>query len=259
MWKRWRHRSPENMLDELELLNKTFNIKHFLFNDDCFSVDKKATIELCKGIVNRKLDMVFDMVTRTDCVDKDVLRALKDAGCYQINYGIETSSPRLLKIMNKPVDVGVSERAIELTNSYGIRSTALFIAGCVGETYETINETIDFLNRTRPSRIGIGKGLMIFPGTRLYALAKENGVIDDGFWLTDYAWKTYTVENSRIWLNIFNSAIEKRRRLSRFPIINLVKNHRFVFKELEHRFKEFMVRRGLKKDRRKRHKYKVAY
>ncbi|MBU4311970.1 MAG: B12-binding domain-containing radical SAM protein [Candidatus Omnitrophica bacterium] len=231
MWKRWRHRSPTNTLDELELLNKKFSIKHFVFIDDCFSVNKKATIELCRGIAERKLNIVFDIVTRTDCVDDEVLQALKDAGCYQINYGIETASPRLLKIMGKPVGLEISEKAIKLTNSHGIRSTALFIAGCVGETAKTINETIDFLNRTDPSRIGVGKGLMIFPGTRLYNLAKEKGFISDDFWLTDYTWKVYTLDNSRMWLNIFGNALEKRQKLSRFSFINLIRNHRFVSRE----------------------------
>ena len=254
MWKRWRHRSPENVLDEIELLNKKFSIKHFLFNDDCFSVNKKVTIELCNGIVARGLNIVFDIVTRTDCIDDEVLQALKDAGCYQINYGIETASPRLLKIMGKPVDVGVSEKAIRLTNDYGIRSTALLIAGCVGESYETINDTIDFLNKAQPSRVGVGPGLMIFPGTRLYDLAKEKGIISDDFWLTDYVWKVFTSEHSRMRLNIFANAIDKRQRLSRFSLINLIKNHRFVSREIEYKLKDFL---GL--SRKKKHKYKVAY
>ena len=256
MWKRWRHRSPENVLDEIELLNKKFNIKHFLFNDDCFSVNKKVTIELCSGIVARGLNIVFDIVTRTDCIDEEILRALKDAGCYQINYGIETASPRLLKIMGKPVDVDVSEKAIRLTNNYDIRSTALLIAGCVGESHETINDTIDFLNKAQPSRIGVGPGLMIFPGTRLYDLARQKGVIDDSFWLTDYMWKIFTVEHSRLWLNIFANAISKRRRLSRFTIVNLIKNHRFVSREILRRAKKLFTRLGI---RRKKLKYNIAY
>lgn len=257
MWKRWRRRSPENMLNELELLNKKYGIKHIVFNDDCFSVNKKSTIELCQGIVRRKLNLVFDIVTRTDCVDDEILRVLKGAGCYQINYGIETGSPSLLKIMGKPVDVSVSEKAIRLTNSYGIRSTGLFIAGCVGETADTINETIDFLVSAMPSRVGVGKGLMIFPGTRLYELAKEKGVIDDSFWLTDYAWKVYTAENSRMRLNMFGNAIENRQRLSKNCIVNLMKNHRFVSKEIELRFKELFAKLGLRKQ--KIGKYRIAY
>lgn len=257
MWKRWRHRSPANTLEELELLNRKFGIKHFIFNDDCFSVNKKATIEICKGIISRGLNIVFDVVTRTDCVDEEILQALKDAGCYQINYGIETASSTLLKIMGKPVNVNVSEDAIKLTNQYGIRSTALLIAGCVGETYETINETIDFLKRAKPSRIGVGSGLMIFPGTKLYDLAKEKDVIDDGFWLTGYSWKVYTAENSRMWLKIFGNAIEKRQKLSGNRITDLIKNHKFVSKEIEFMAKELFAKIGLRK--KKPGKYRVAY
>lgn len=257
MWAKWRHRSPGNMLEEIGLLNRHFNIKRFVFNDDCFSVDRKATIQLCREIVERRLKIVFDIVTRTDCIDSEVLEALRDAGCYRINYGIETASPSLLKTMGKPPDVDISENAIKLTNSYGIRSTALFIAGSVGETPETINETIDFLTRTQPDRIGVGRGLMIFPGTRLYKLAKEKGVINDDFWLSGYLWKIYTVENSRIWLNIFGNAIEKRHKLSRSTAINLIRNHRFVSKEIEYFVKDFFVRCKLKKE--KKTKYKVAY
>lgn len=257
MWKRWRHRSPANMLDELELLNKDFGMKHIVFIDDCFSVNKKATIELCKGIVSRGINIVFDIVTRADCIDNEILQALKDAGCYQINLGIETASPRLLKIMGKPINIKISEDAIKLANSFGINTTALIIAGAIGETYETINETIDFLDRARPSRIGVGSGLMLFPGTRVYESAKEKGVINDDFWLTDYAWKIYTVENSRMRLKMFGNAIEKRRKLSRSPVINMIKNYKLVSKEIEYRFKEVLGRASLKK--RKKYKYNIAY
>ncbi|MDD4879408.1 MAG: cobalamin-dependent protein [Candidatus Omnitrophica bacterium] len=258
MWKRWRHRSPGNMLGELELLNKTFGIKHIHFNDDCFSVNKKATIELCRGITDRKLNIVFDIVTRTDCVDAEVLQALKDAGCYRVCFGIETASPRLLKIMGKPINVKEQEEAIKLTNRSGIKTLALLIAGCVGETRDTINETIDFLNRAQPSAAGIANGLMIFPGTRIYEIAKKNGVIEDSFWLTDYAWKMYTFENSPLWLDIFSRALETRRRLSRLRIVNLVRNHRFVSRQIGRRIKSFLMICGLAKQKTAGGKYKVV-
>ena len=98
---------------------------------------------------------------------------------------------------------------------------------------------------------------MIFPGTKLYELAKEKGFIDDTFWLTDYAWKVYTAENSRLWLNIFGNALENRRRLSKNFIVNLINNHRFISKEIELRFKELLARIGLRKQ--KIGKYRIAY
>ncbi|MFA5339926.1 MAG: radical SAM protein [Candidatus Omnitrophota bacterium] len=258
MWKRWRHRSPGNMLGELELLNKAFGIKHFHFNDDCFSVNKKAAVELCRGIADRKLNIAFDIVTRTDCVDAEVLQALKDAGCYRVCFGIETASPRLLKIMGKPINVKEQEEAIKLTNSFGIKTLALLIAGCVGETQETINETIGFLDRAQPSAAGIANGLMIFPGTRIYEIAKKDGVIDDSFWLTDYAWKMYTFENSPLWLDIFSRALETRRKLSGSRIVNLIRNHRFVSRQIGRRIKDLLMRCGLAKQKTAGGKYKVV-
>jgi len=258
MWKRWRHRSPKNMLGELELLNKTFGIKHFHFNDDCFSVNKKATVELCRAIVDRRLNIAFDIVTRTDCVDAEILQALKDAGCYRICFGVETASPRLLKIMGKPINVKEQEEAIKLTNTFGIKTLVLLIAGCVGETQETINETVDFINRVQPSAVGIANGLMIFPGTRIYEIAKKNGVIGDDFWLTDYAWKMYTFENSPLWLDIFSRALETRRRLSRFRLVNLIRNHRFVSRQVGRRIRDFLIRCGLAKQKTAGNKYKVV-
>ena len=259
MWKKWRHRSPENMLEELELLNKTFGIRHFHFNDDCFSVNKKATIDLCRAITDKGLNIAFDIVTRTDCVDAEILQALKDAGCYRVCFGIETASPRLLKIMGKPINAKEQEEAIRLTNAFGIRTLALLIAGCVGETWETINETIDFLNRARPSAVGIANGLMLFPGTKLYEIAKKNGVIKDDFWLTDYAWKMYTLENSPLWLNIFSRALETRRKLSGSRLVDLIRNHRFVSRQIGHNVRNFLMKYGLVKQKTASRKYKIAW
>src|SRR3989338_4099875 len=101
MWKKWRHRSPDKVVDEIESLNRSYSIRCFQFNDDCFSVNKKATLELCSEIIKRKLHIFFCIVTRADCIDDDILKALKEAGCYMISFGIETASPRLLHIMHK--------------------------------------------------------------------------------------------------------------------------------------------------------------
>jgi len=259
MWKKWKHRSPQKVADELEFLNKTYNIRCFAFNDDCFSVNKKATMELCAEIVNRKLKIYFSIVTRVDCIDEEILGILKKAGCCTIYFGIEAASPRLLKIMHKPIKIEQSQKAIQLVNSFGIRSIALVIAGAVGETYETINECIDFLNRANPTEIGIANGLMIYPGTEIYEIAKRQKLIDDSFWLTDYNYMIYTGENSRLKLNMFSSALSNRKRLSRFFIINALRYHRFVTREMTKAVKKLLERMGLLKEKSKPNKPKAFY
>ncbi|MBN2453409.1 MAG: radical SAM protein [Candidatus Omnitrophica bacterium] len=257
-WDRWRHRSPKNTADEIELLNKKYGIRHFHFNDDCFSADTEAAIELCDEVTRRKLKIFFDAVTRVDCINEKLLRSMRSAGCYKISFGIETASPRLLKIMHKSVNMDRAVKSIQLTVDSGIQADIFIIAGCIGETWETVNETVDFLNRIRPSRVSVSPGLMVFPGTRLYEHAKKENFIDDDFWLSDYNWKIYTAENSRMQLNIYAEALRRRRKLSRYFVINALRYNKFATKEAEIGFKKLLAAAGLYK-KEKKHKHKIAY
>lgn len=184
------------MADELELLYKKYGIRHFCFADDAMTLDRQATITLCDEIVSRGLKIAFHVSTRTDSVDEEVLRKLKIAGCYAIAYGVESGSENILKGMNKENEVPLACRAIELTRKAGISVTALMIVGNVGETDDTIAETIRFLRKTKPDVVGCAGGLWILPGTALYQNCKRIGFLDDDFWLSDEPYKVYTVEKS---------------------------------------------------------------
>jgi anaerobic magnesium-protoporphyrin IX monomethyl ester cyclase len=222
IWKGWRHRSPVNMVNELELLYRDNGIRHFWFADDALTINREATIGLCDEIVRRGLKIAFFATTRTDHVDETVLRKLKDAGCYGISYGVETGSPLMLERMGKENDIETSEKAIQLTKQVGLQVTALMIVGNIGETDETINDTVQFLRRTRPDEIGCAGGLWIFPGTKVFHHAKKQGFISDDFWLTDAPYKVYTLEHSEKQLkHYFNrvmnySFTSRMRRMAEF-------------------------------------------
>ena len=207
VWKGWRSRSAKNMVNELELLYNDFGIRHFCFADDAMTVDRNATIELCDEIITRKLNIVFHVTTRTDCVDKQVLSKLKEAGCYKIAFGIETGSPLLLERMGKENDIATSECAIGLAKEAGIAVTALMIVRNVGETADTARDTVRFLKRTRPDEIGCVGGLWVLPGTKLYQECKRKGIIDDDFWLTDEPYMVYAMEHSLDSLSKFQRSI----------------------------------------------------
>jgi anaerobic magnesium-protoporphyrin IX monomethyl ester cyclase len=209
IWRQWRYRSPTHMADELELLNKVYQVKHLVFADDSFSLNREAAIELCREIIRRKLKIAFHVTTRVDAVDEEMLHLLKQAGCYEIAYGIETGSPKLLKKMNKETDLTTSERAIRLTKAAGLRVTALIIVGNVGETLETVKETASFLRSTKPTTIGSVGGLWILPGTALYQQAKRLGLINDDFWLGDEPYMIWNYEYSESELAEFQKIIER--------------------------------------------------
>ena len=196
IWRGWRHRSAKNMADEIELLHKNYGIRHFCFADDTMTVNRQATIELCDEIIARRMNIAFHVTTRTDCVDEVVLQKLKEAGCYNIAFGIETGSLELLKKMGKENDIDTSEQAIMLAKKAGLIVTALLIIGNIGETNETVRDTIDFLKRTKPDEIGCVGGLWVLPGTKVYEVCKRKDFIDDKFWLSDKPYKLYTLEYS---------------------------------------------------------------
>lgn len=259
IWKRWRRRSAKNMADELELLHKKYGAKRLAFNDDMFTADRRATLELCGEITKRGIKIVFEVVTRADYIDREMLSALKGAGCYKACFGIETASPELLKRMKKPIDIKTSEEAIRMTREAGIRTQALLIVGSVGETKDSINKTIDFLNRAKPDDIGLANGLRILPGTDLYDHAKKVGFIDDDFWLSDFNWKIFTAENSKTRLNIFCEAVMKREPLSSSELANFFKYFKHYVKGAEYSIKSLAERTGLRKKKKRPGKYAVAY
>ena len=197
IWRGWRHRSANNMADELEMLYREHGIRHFCFADDAMTVDRQATIELCDEIIRRKLIIAFHVTTRTDCVDEEMLLKLKRAGCYKIAFGIETGSPRLLKEMGKENEIENSVRAISLCKKVKLPVTALLIVGNIGETEETVRETRDLLKRAMPDEVGCAGALWILPGTKLYQDCRRRGIIDDDFWLGDDPYMVYAMEHSR--------------------------------------------------------------
>jgi radical SAM superfamily enzyme YgiQ (UPF0313 family)/SAM-dependent methyltransferase len=235
IWRGWRHRSAKNMTDEIELLYRDYGIRHFCFADDTMTVNRQATIELCDEIIARRMNIAFHVTTRTDCVDKDMLIKLKAAGCYQIAFGVETGSSLLLKKMGKENDIKTSEKAINLCKKAGIAVTALMIIGNIGETDETVKDTINFLKRTKPDDIGCVGGLWILPGTKLYYECKSKGFIDDDFWLTDEPYKIYTLEYTMKQLAALQKKIINYDTNLAKKIINIIKKVKNKIVKIIHR------------------------
>ena len=202
------------MADELEVLYNSFHVRHFVFADDAMTVHRQNTLDLCDEIIRRGLRIAFFATTRVDCVDLEMLEKLKAAGCYEISYGIETASAELLRRIKKDTSLAAAYSAIELTKKAGLRACALLIAGNVGETAATIDETVDFLRKSGPEGMGTAGGLWILPGTELYRRSVQAGIINDDFWLGDEPYMVYTRENTARRIRLFAHALKTRIKIS---------------------------------------------
>ena len=214
-WRRkWRYRSAENVLDEIEWLYNDYDVRAFIFFDDNFAVRKDRAIAICDGILRRGLKISWRACTRVDLVNKELLKWMKKAGCYGIDYGIESGSPKILERIRKGQTVKQIKEALRLTHEAGIRPRAYLMVGNPGENEETIQETITLLNEMKPYNTPSGQILWILPGTEIYELAKSQGVISDDFWVTNHSVLYYTGEHS----------VEELKALRNQLMLGLAKN-----------------------------------
>lgn len=185
-----RHRSPKNVVDEIELVLKTYPfLGGIRFFDDVLTMDKARVIEICREILRRKLDFVWECEARANTIDEEMVGEMKKAGCEFIDLGIESGSNRILKNIKKSITVEQAVAATKIIKKAGIGMKAFFMHGLPGETYEDIKKTV-FLSRYLFYELGVEgttQGIsVIYPGTELEALAKASGNLPQ-----DFSWSKY--------------------------------------------------------------------
>ncbi len=172
-------RSPKNIADELEECVKKHGIKNFFFRADTFTWDEKWVIDLCKMILERKLDIRWGCNSRVDTISEPRLEWMKKAGCWIVGFGIESGNQEMLDKMKKRAKLGDAEKAIALCKKYGIKSYGLFLIGLPWETKETVRQTIDFAKKLDPSFLDFNIAYPL-PGTEYYKIAKEMKLFEEG-------------------------------------------------------------------------------
>jgi radical SAM superfamily enzyme YgiQ (UPF0313 family) len=173
--RKYRMRSPKNVVDELELLHKTYGATKFTFLDDVFTLDKARTEEICREIKNRKLRIQWSCGTRVDMVTKELLLKMKDAGCNAVWFGVESGSQDVLDDMHKGISPAQTMKVLTWVRELGLIPVPNVVLGFPGETKETVWNTVKFAEKVSPDYICCYDVATPFPGTPLYELVKEKG------------------------------------------------------------------------------------
>jgi len=160
-----RMRSPRNVFDEIEMLKHTYGYEAFMFFDDTMTVDRMRMNKLCS--LMQSLKIIYRCFIRSDTVDSDLLKRMRASGCVEVGVGLESGSQRILKIVNKGETVKKNMEAIKLCHDAGIRVKGFFIIGLPGESRESINETISFLEEADLDDIDITI-YTPYPGSFIY-------------------------------------------------------------------------------------------
>jgi len=167
-----RIRSPKLIMEELWQLKK-LGINNIHMYADLFTVNRDQVIELCKLMIEEKINIHWTSNSRVDYVDEEMLTLMGKAGCRLISWGIESGNEQILKHARKGAYPDKAERALRWAKKAGIMNWGYFIIGLPGETEETIRQTINFAKKL-PLDIALFHVAAPYPGTPFFFEVVEN-------------------------------------------------------------------------------------
>lgn len=195
-YKKWRARSAFNIVGEM-LECEELDIKEIEIYDDTLTYDRDRVFEICEQIDYWGVKLSWAIRTRVDCVDREMLFALAQAGCKRINYGIESITPSILKTLRKGFNIEQITNAIKWTKEAGIEIQAYFMLGSPNETREQILDTIKFANEYVPDYAYYSITTPM-PGTALYEQGLKEGRYND-------YWKEFASNPTpSFWIRFYN-------------------------------------------------------
>jgi len=170
-----RKRSPENIVDELEECVKKYGIKEFFFRADTFTYNKKWTLEICRIIIDRGLNISWCANSRTKPIDIEILERMKEAGCWMIAFGLESGSDESLKKMKKGTTVSDNINAVRLAQKVGMKIFGYYIIGLPWETKEDFDVTMKMAKDLKCDYCEICLATP-YPGTELNKMVSDAGL-----------------------------------------------------------------------------------
>jgi radical SAM superfamily enzyme YgiQ (UPF0313 family) len=181
-----RARSVENIIREMRLLKERYNIEEIQFVDDNLTFNKGFAAQLFTEMKELDLKWCTPNGLMFNTLDADLIRLMAESGAYQLSFGIESASERVLKeIIHKAVNLKIVKRIVGEAHGYDISVHGMFVVGFPGETKEEIMETLDF-----PFRAGFDSVSYFvaqpLPGSELYRQCKERGYLAENFSTIDF-------------------------------------------------------------------------
>ena len=173
--KKFTHRSPEDVIAEIEHLYENYGVDEFQIVDDIFNLHKPRVKKIMGEVSRRwpgKMKFTFPNGVRGDILDDEVLDALRDGGTYALKIAVETVTPRLQDLIEKDLDIEKTRWAIDACTDRGIMTGGFFMLGFPTETEEEVKATIDFALK---SKLTVAHFFVVVPQkeTPLYALAES--------------------------------------------------------------------------------------
>jgi anaerobic magnesium-protoporphyrin IX monomethyl ester cyclase len=163
----YRRRNAKLVVDEMEYLQKNYAPDRLWFVDDVFTINHKWLREFRDELISRKLTIPYEIITRSDRMNEEVIAILKETGCFRVWIGAESGSQEIIDAMDRRVDVSQVREMIIKTKKAGMEAGTFIMLGYPGEKKAHIRETIEHLKISDPSSFTITVAYPI-TGTPLY-------------------------------------------------------------------------------------------
>ncbi len=171
---KWRARSVENVIAEVEVLYEKYGYRALSFVDDNFTLDPTRAIAISEEIIRRRWDLVWAAMTRVDTIVKhpEMVQAMARSGFSWTFIGFESGTQETLDQYGKKATIGEALKAMEILKTNMVQVTGAFILGELHETPQMVRQTIDFAKQLDPRRAQFSI-LTPYPGTRLFARVED--------------------------------------------------------------------------------------
>jgi radical SAM superfamily enzyme YgiQ (UPF0313 family) len=176
---KYRTRSATNMADEIEQVfrHESFPYKSYYFDDDTFNIGDKRLADFADELISRGLEHVpWGAMCRADTLKKPTLAKLRQAGLAAVKYGVESGNQKIVDDCGKRLNLQVLRDMVAYTHSLGIRTHLTFSFGLIGETRDTMKETLDLALELNPYTVQFSISTP-FPGTSFYTYATEKNLL----------------------------------------------------------------------------------
>lgn len=178
-------RSPENVLEEIDMLVSQYGVKQLDILDDNFTLNKDRTEKILDLLIERNYDLYINLQSgvRTEGIDQNIINKMKRARVFKIPFGVESGDPAILSRIKKRLDLKRVLACTRMAKRAGIKVYGFFMIGLPGDTPKSMQKTIDFAIKMDPN-IATFAVTIPFQGTPLYDLVKKEGKflvnMDDG-------------------------------------------------------------------------------
>ncbi len=153
-------------------------VRHIIFVDDLFTVRKQRVVEMCQAFLDSGFTFTWSCNSHPNLLDAGTMQLMKRAGCWQIAYGIESGSQRILDVVKREVRIPRMRETLRMTRAAGIRAKGYVMIGHPTEGLDSLAETAEFLRHVELELCQITK-FTPYPGTPSYPTIRQHGVFDE--------------------------------------------------------------------------------